>query len=176
MACVLVAPPHDDGLPKKRSVYDGIISVSTNLPFYSENDSDVHAEVAALGRAARAGVATDEATAYITMPPCKKCFSALTVSGVSRIVTRLAVPPAIAAAASQHGVQMVQLETSSSSSGGGGGDRQRRERLNLLIHGNAEGNHSLQDQEGIEEQRKRRKQQRQERKQKKSKGTPPAGT
>jgi deoxycytidylate deaminase len=170
MACVLVAPspppPPDSAAqhhPKSRRLYDAILSVSTNLPFYSAHDSDVHAEVAALGRAARNGVATHHATAFITMPPCKKCFSALTVAGIARIVTRLAVPPPIAAAATQHGIQMVQLE---------GGDAQR-DRLNLLIHGNAAGTHSLADQEDIEEKRKRRKQQRQELKLKKHKPTSP---
>lgn len=51
-------------------------------------DSQVHAEVNAIGHCARRGVATDGVTAYITMPPCKKCFAVLTASGVSRVVSR----------------------------------------------------------------------------------------
>jgi len=75
--------------------FDGrIISLATNQPLYREGHSDIHAEVAALGRAARFGRATDGATAYITMPPCKRCFGALIAAGIRRIVTRHRILPA----------------------------------------------------------------------------------
>jgi tRNA(Arg) A34 adenosine deaminase TadA len=151
MACVLVQPD-----ASRNNIYDSIIGVSTNLPLYSENDSDVHAEVAALGKASRKGRATEKATAYITMPPCKKCFAALMVSGISRIVTRVTAPKQIEQAATKNGIEVVTLE----------GVEQQRERINIIIHGNPEGKRSLEDKEEIEERRKRRKEERQQRKNK----------
>ena len=56
MACVLVQPDNS------------MISVAINQPLFTENDSDVHAEIAALGAASKMGKKTDRATAYITMP------------------------------------------------------------------------------------------------------------
>ena len=56
MACVLVEP--DSQKPDNSS----IISVATNQSLYTENDSDVHAEIAALGGACRNGKTTENAT------------------------------------------------------------------------------------------------------------------
>lgn len=151
MACVLVQPD-----ASRKNIYDSIISVSTNIPLYSENDSDVHAEVAALGKASRKGRATEKATAYITMPPCKKCFAALMVSGISRIVTRVVVSTQIEQAATKYGIQVVTLD----------GVEKQRERINILIHGNPEGKRSLEENEEIVQRRKRRKEERQQHKNK----------
>lgn len=45
----------------------------------------VHAEMNALAQAARNGVSTDGATAYVTMSPCYWCFKTLVNAGVVRI-------------------------------------------------------------------------------------------
>jgi deoxycytidylate deaminase len=70
------------------SIYNDILMVANNMPFYSKNDSEIHAEVAAIGKASRQGLAIEGATAYITMPPCKRCLPALSVAGIKRIVSR----------------------------------------------------------------------------------------
>lgn len=82
MGCILTRP---DGT---------VLACSTNSPLTDTDakrpSSDLHAEVNAIGRCARRGLPTEGCTAYITMPPCKKCFGVLVASGVRRIVTRKA--------------------------------------------------------------------------------------
>ena len=51
------------------------------------NNSDIHAEINALGSASKSGQSTQDAFIYITMPPCKKCFCSLVASGIKRIIT-----------------------------------------------------------------------------------------
>lgn len=46
----------------------------------------LHAEVAAVAEAALHGVQLDGATAYVTLPPCKKCAHLLRLAGVKDIV------------------------------------------------------------------------------------------
>ena len=75
MGCVLVK----DG---------GIKALATNTPLFQQYASDVHAEVNAVSACARSGVATEGATAYITMPPCKHCFMVLQAAGIKRMVSR----------------------------------------------------------------------------------------
>ena len=84
MACIITRPAKD---VDDESLLSRIISVANNQEMYKPNSSDIHAEVAALGDAARHGRPTDQCTAYITMPPCRKCFSALYCSGINRIVS-----------------------------------------------------------------------------------------
>eukprot|EP00536_Pseudo-nitzschia_multiseries_P006520 jgi/Psemu1/100863/gw1.139.27.1 len=102
MACILVNESgNSDGVDAKtlptsptgtgsadntNTMCDSIISVANNRPLFSETSSDVHAEISAIGEAARHGLPTENATAYITMPPCKNCFGALAVAGIRRIV------------------------------------------------------------------------------------------
>ena len=88
---------------------DAIISVANNRALFSEASSDVHAEIAALGEACRSGVSTENATAYITMPPCKNCFGALTVSGIRRIVTRYGPNQKIQEAAIRNNIKWVTI-------------------------------------------------------------------
>ena len=77
-----------------------IIAASTNESFYNINESDIHAEIVALGQCnqnihtsmdktkTKNTISTTKGcTAYITMPPCKRCFSALVKAGIGRIVT-----------------------------------------------------------------------------------------
>lgn len=70
-----------------------VISTAVNGPFWGSltakrPPSDAHAEINALGHCAQRGVCTKGGTAYITMPPCKRCFAALASAGIRRIVSR----------------------------------------------------------------------------------------
>ena len=113
MACILARSNniHDDIEPIERNLshyIDGMISVSTNMSLYKENESDIHAEIAAIGLAAKEGYATHNCTAYITMPPCRKCFAALLCAGVQRIVTRHDSP--LFELAATHNIEMITLK------------------------------------------------------------------
>ena len=96
MACIIVRPSESsreiDGIDGLVPLTDRIVSVANNQELYAKNSSDVHAEIVALGQAARFGRATEGCTAYITIPPCKRCFGALLAAGIKRIVT-LYPPP-----------------------------------------------------------------------------------
>eukprot|EP00977_Amphora_coffeiformis_P010307 scaffold2388_cov163-Amphora_coffeaeformis.AAC.3 len=83
MACIITRPAKDEDEP----LLSRIQSVANNQEMYKPKSSDIHAEVAALGDAARHGRPTDQCTAYITMPPCRKCFSALYCAGINRVVS-----------------------------------------------------------------------------------------
>ena len=128
MACILVNEIEDQ-TPKKDSC-DAIISVANNMPLFSENDSDVHAEIAALGRACRSGIRTQNATAYITMPPCKRCFAALTVAGIRRIVTRYDPPQKIQETAAKNNIQFIKVSNHT----------EQMARINTLINGESSKN------------------------------------
>jgi deoxycytidylate deaminase len=135
MACVLVQPPGGSttttNISSSSSIYESIISVATNGPIFctEKNESDVHAEIAALGKASRTGTKTESATAYITMPPCKRCFAALVVSGIQRIVTRLNPPKAIEEGAKRHQMELVALGRLS----------EQMARINTLVYGDPNG-------------------------------------
>jgi tRNA(Arg) A34 adenosine deaminase TadA len=90
MACILVRnkPIEDSAECRLGCFTNRIVSVATNQALYKENESDIHAEIAAIGQAASRGQVTKDCTAYITMPPCRKCFAALFCAGVRRIVSR----------------------------------------------------------------------------------------
>lgn len=104
MACILV---RED--TKVESLADSILAISNNRPLFSKKDSDIHAEIAALGDACRRGTPTENATAYITMPPCTRCFAALTASGIKRIVTRYGPPQKIQDAAARNNMEWVAI-------------------------------------------------------------------
>ena len=99
------APQHDE-----QRLHQRIIGVATNKPLYSELDSDVHAEIGAIGDAARRGNCTEGCTAYITMPPCKNCFGALISAGCKRVVSPRSASAVVEAAAKARGVEMVTIE------------------------------------------------------------------
>jgi deoxycytidylate deaminase len=88
-----------------------IIGVATNKPLYSEMDSDVHAEIGALGEAARLGNCTERCTAYIAMPPCKNCFGALVSAGCTRIVSPRPPNKTVEIAPKGKGVEMVTMDS-----------------------------------------------------------------
>jgi deoxycytidylate deaminase len=155
-----------------------LLSVATNQSLYSENDSDVHAEIVALMSCARRGCVTQGATAYITMPPCKRCFAALVVAGIQRIVTRRTIPPTIANVAETKGIEMVTMLE---------GLEEQKDRINNLVtqasrisstagigenRGTANGNSSdtIIVLDTIQERRQGRKEEKQQRKLKKTNG------
>lgn len=156
MACVLVDPSVNQSCSTasatvdelERSLYGAIIGIATNRPLYSELDSDVHAEIGALGLACRIGNSTEGCTAYITMPPCKRCFAAMLVSGVKRIVSRRPAVATILPVAREHGIDIVELVETT--------DQVARIQ-SLTVGGNREGARTAEQQAGIHEQRKRRK-------------------
>eukprot|EP00980_Cylindrotheca_fusiformis_P000171 scaffold26_cov117-Cylindrotheca_fusiformis.AAC.12 len=65
------------------------------------------------------------------MPPCKRCFAALVVAGVKRIVTRRISPKTITSCAEKESIEMVTLPQEML-------DKQT-ERLNTLVYGNPNG-------------------------------------
>ncbi len=125
MACILVN--ESEAQTSYKYSCDSIISVANNMPLFSENDSDVHAEIAALGQACQRGIRTQNATAYITMPPCKRCFAALTVAGIRRIVTRYDPPQKIQEAATRNNIQFIKISNHT----------EQMTRINTLIHGDS---------------------------------------
>ena len=96
-----------------------IIAATTNTSLFTPKDSDVHAEINAIGQvasqrtqtavASSSTTTTQGATAYITMPPCKKCFGALHAAGVTRIVSRRSHPIILHKVAAKVGIQLVTL-------------------------------------------------------------------
>lgn len=101
MGCLLVDFPSPEQLRKetdenRRSLLscflrDRILAASVNSSVFTSNRSDAHAEINALGsliRNRKSSGISGVFTAFITMPPCKNCFMALSASGVERIVTR----------------------------------------------------------------------------------------
>eukprot|EP00747_Dinoflagellata_sp_TGD_P097142 gnl/TRDRNA2_/TRDRNA2_167037_c0_seq2.p1 gnl/TRDRNA2_/TRDRNA2_167037_c0~~gnl/TRDRNA2_/TRDRNA2_167037_c0_seq2.p1 ORF type:complete len:216 (-),score=30.72 gnl/TRDRNA2_/TRDRNA2_167037_c0_seq2:20-667(-) len=75
------------------SSHGEVLACHINGPFWDpinreHPSSDTHAEVNAIGLCARRGIACEGASAYITMPPCRRCFQVLASSGIKRIVSR----------------------------------------------------------------------------------------
>lgn len=99
-------------LSLSKSYHECIIGAGINTSIYSENSSDVHAEMNAISQRFRLAAKNnknwticqtisansldaedsrknmiDEITAYITMPPCKRCFASLISCDIRRIVS-----------------------------------------------------------------------------------------
>ena len=87
-----------------------IIGASTNLELYRPFDSDIHAEVGALGDAAKRGKSTFGGTAYITMAPCKRCFTSLFSSGIKRIVARQDLPAVMAKVSNENDIDYCDMK------------------------------------------------------------------
>jgi deoxycytidylate deaminase len=127
---------------------DRIITIATNQSFYKENESDIHAEVVAISQVANRlslpipstlqrewddnrmmmstnattiPCTTQNATAYITMPPCKRCFAALVTAGIKRIVSRYPSASAIQTIAAQKSIEMIVIP-------------ENRSRIQTIIH------------------------------------------
>jgi deoxycytidylate deaminase len=131
MACIMVRPPttkeeeeRTESRSSGRNLIDRIISVATNRALFKENESDIHAEIVAIGQVARSNVFTpsssNNATAYITMPPCKRCFAALLTAGISRIVSRYTPSDILTNIAHANDIEMVVIP-------------ENRDRINALV-------------------------------------------
>lgn len=116
MACVITtAASSTEGTAAPTcTILDRLVAVANNTSVYKEKDSDVHAEMNALAYAAKWGRASDGCTAYITMPPCKRCFGVLLAAGISRIVTTKTIHEPISSIAKERGVDMVIMDASAS--------------------------------------------------------------
>jgi deoxycytidylate deaminase len=107
------------------SIYNDILVVTNNMPFYKPNDSEIHAEIAAIGQASKQGITVNGATAYITMPPCPRCLPALCVAGIKRIVSRHPLNDNLQAAATKHGIVYEKIDKQE--------NEKRMERINQLV-------------------------------------------
>merc|ERR1719253_886740 len=96
MGCLLVRPAETTTFdaaepdPGRNEPFGRIIAAAVNTSLFQPDESDVHAEINAIGQVAQRNsspkkpTSTLGATAYITMPPCKRCFGALHAAGISR--------------------------------------------------------------------------------------------
>ena len=84
------------------------------------------------------------------MPPCKRCFAALVVAGVKKIVTRRVPPRQITDCAENEGIGIVAVSHE--------GIQQQTARINMLIHGDPNGKkRNRDDKDGIEESQSQKK-------------------
>lgn len=128
MACILVSSIPEEPWSEE-ALCGSILSVATNQAIFTAQNSDVHAEVVAIGRACRTGTKTEGSTAFITMPPCRRCFAALTVAGVKKIVTRIQCPSPIVEGAKKNNIELSVL----------GKIQEQTARINTLVYGNPNG-------------------------------------
>ena len=108
--------------------FRNILGAGTNTPLFDRNEctSDIHAEINALGEACRSWQSTENCTAYITIPPCKRCFAALVTFGVRRIVTRQASPSLIRDTCQKRGIEVKHLSQDEK--------RKQMQRINKLVN------------------------------------------
>jgi len=70
------------------------LSCFDHIHFYWSQDVKhnrvIHAEISAIGAAARAGVSTDGATMYCTLFPCLNCALAMIAAGIKKLVVQKA--------------------------------------------------------------------------------------
>ncbi len=112
----------------KERIFSNILGAATNQPLFGTKEvtSDIHAEISALGQACQASKSTTGCTAYITIPPCKRCFAALVAFGIRRIVTRQESPREIRCTADQQGIEVLSLTREQ--------NRNQMKRINQLIN------------------------------------------
>jgi deoxycytidylate deaminase len=89
-------------------------TVANNSSVYRDCDSDNHAEINAIGEAAKTGKATNGCTIFITMPPCKRCFGAIIAAGIRRIISTRTVLEPIATIAKDQNVELVVMDANRS--------------------------------------------------------------
>ena len=88
VGCVLVRDVDDGSRRQQRQ--GSVIVCGVNSVLYANGRyraSDCHAEANAIAESARAGVSLLGASCYVSMDPCRHCFSLLAVAGISRIVS-----------------------------------------------------------------------------------------
>lgn len=108
--------------------FHNILGAGTNTPLFDNHEctSDIHAEINALAEACKSRLSTQDCTAYITIPPCKRCFAALVTFGIKRIVTRQASPPIIRETCQKRGIEVKHLTYLEK--------RSQMERINQLVN------------------------------------------
>lgn len=111
-----------------KRIFSNILGAATNVALFGTKDvtSDIHAEISALGQACQASHSTTAGTAYITIPPCKRCFAALVAFGIRRIVTRIQYPQDIRETAALKGMEVVSLTREQ--------NRRHMQRINELVN------------------------------------------
>lgn len=115
VGCLLVDPTlvparsNETQADLERRICNSVIGAATNASLFNEADSDIHAEIACLGQACKNRNSTENATAYITIHPCKRCFAALVAFGVKRIVSRQLPPRNICQVAEREGMAVAEL-------------------------------------------------------------------
>lgn len=107
-------------------IYGNIIGAATNQPLFSPADSDIHAEIACLSQACRNHNSTKNCIIYITIPPCKRCFAALVIFGIKRIVSRQLPPALIVKTAEQNAMEITSFSQEM--------NRQQMKRINELVN------------------------------------------
>ena len=134
-------------------IISNIYGAATNVPLFGTEDvtSDIHAEISALGMTCQNGYNSKGCTAYITIPPCKRCFAALVAFGITRIVTRQEAPPLIQETATKHGIQVCNFTKEM--------NRAQMSRINLLVNNNLTNDVELM--KFVEQRREHRQRQRQ---------------
>lgn len=138
-------------------IYNGILGAATNNPLFGlkECTSDIHAEIMALGQACRSSHSTEDCTAYITIPPCKRCFAALVAFGIKRIITRQVSPQLIRETAAERGIQVDNFTQDQ--------NRSQMERINKLVNKNKTDEELMEIAEKLKVLRHNRKLQKQKR-------------
>lgn len=87
VGCVLVRGVADCGMSHSPSQSGDVIVCGVNTGLFTPMQADCHAEANAVAESATHGWALRGATAYVSKPPCDRCFALLAVNGVARIVT-----------------------------------------------------------------------------------------
>mmetsp|Transcript_12037 Transcript_12037/g.18554 ORF Transcript_12037/g.18554 Transcript_12037/m.18554 type:complete len:200 (-) Transcript_12037:769-1368(-) len=106
MACIIVRPQREND----SGILDRVIAAANNSSVYKERDSDNHAEINALGEAAKHGRSTLGASAVITMPPCRRCFGALLASGIMKIITTKEFLEPVSSAAKRENIEITVMD------------------------------------------------------------------
>jgi len=131
--------------------FDEILGAGTNTPLFDNNEctSDIHAEINALGEACKSRQSTQDCTAYITIPPCKRCFAALVTFGIKRIVTRQASPPIIRDTCHKQGIECKNLTHEER--------RTQMQRINALVNPGKSDADLMEIAESVKQKRQERK-------------------
>jgi deoxycytidylate deaminase len=141
----------------ERQFYENIVGIGTNTSLFNNNEctSDIHAEINALGEVCRRQnqSTSENCTAYITIPPCKRCFAALVTFGIKRIVTRQQSSKLIQDTAVKYGIECKHFNQTEK--------RNQMIRINKLVNPNQTDEELMKITEQMQFKRKVRKAERQ---------------
>ncbi len=131
--------------------FHNILGAGTNTPLFDNHEctSDIHAEINALGEACKSRLSTQDCTAYITIPPCKRCFAALVTFGIRRIVTRQPSPPIIRQTCQKRGIEVKHLTHQEK--------RKQMERINELVNPGRSDKELMEIAEDVKQKRQEKK-------------------